>query len=380
MSKKTTDSLFSYPNARAFVKGMAKQSLGNYRKIKSYFRSGFPQLANIETQVAKLLSIEEKHGESLLLTNSGMSAVVTALDLASLTKGDVIIHGQIEYSKIYDYINEDLPKRGVIPIEVDAGDISEIDKALKQQGRVRVIFLETVGNGPSMPVLDIKKFLNLKSLRQTNPLVIIDNTLPTDSVVPLMPHLRENFDLTIIGVQSATKFYLRNEDTGGIIYVVSKKLRGELIAKRTRIGTTPGPALVKLFERTLANKKQFDQEIQTFVRNTNLLVQACQDATGAGVKFAVGYPNLLKYPNGIAPVFFLTPEDNTQIKTKDLFCKLESEGAFTDMIITESFGFEKTGVSHSTRFGGYIRIAGGLETENETIKLAGRLSQALSRL
>ncbi|MBI2036347.1 aminotransferase class I/II-fold pyridoxal phosphate-dependent enzyme [Candidatus Microgenomates bacterium] len=380
MSKKTTDSLFSYPTARAFVTGMKKQSLGDYKNIKSYFRSGFPQLADIETQVAKLLNVEEKQGESLLLTNSGMSAVATALDIAHLSKDDIIIHGQVEYSKIYDYINEDLPKREVIPVEVDVADISAIDKALKKYPQVRVVFLETVGNGPSMPVLDIEKFFKLKSLRRANPLIIIDNTLPTDSLLPLLPYLRKNSDLTIIAVQSATKFYLRNEDTGGMLYVVSRQLRDTLVVKRTRIGATPGPALVELFRKTLAGKKQFDYEIQTFVRNTGLLAYACKEADGAGKKFLVGYPNLPRFPKGIAPVFFLTPGTKTTMSAEDLFYKLEKEGAFADMIITESFGFKKTGVSHSARLGGYIRIGGGLEPRQKIVEIGKRLADGLQNL
>lgn len=372
---KTKGSLFSYPNARSFVKGQEKQSLGDYRKIKSYFRSGFPELASLERRLAELVNIEEKEEERVLLTNSGMSAVATALDMANLGKGDIIVHGQIEYSKIYDYINEDLRRKGVSPLEIDASDISAIDKTLKQQGRVRAVLFETVANGPSMPVLDIKRFLELKSLREINPLVIIDNTLPTDSTIPLTKLMRENRELSIIALQSATKFYLRNEDTGGILYVVSNELRDALIKKRTKVGSTPGPALVKLWEQTMAGKKQFDKEMQTFMRNTSLLAKYCTKVAGSGRKFKASYPTL-----PIAPVLFLTPVPNANITSEEMFYELAEKGAFKDMIITESFGFGKTGVSHSKRLGGYIRIAGGLETENETTKLARRLSQALSKL
>jgi hypothetical protein len=63
-----------------------------------------------------------------------------------------------------------------------------------------------------------------------------------------------------------------------------------------------------------------------------------------------------------------------------MFYRLDASGAFKNMKITESFGFQKTAVSYCARYGGYIRIAGGLESPEQIRDLGKQLQKALSLL
>lgn len=382
MSKKRT-SRFVFPTARQFVRAYTEQDENKYKDDPHYFRGGSPSLARLEKHISTLVGVGDGY---LALTNSGMSAVITALEIASLSAGDIVVQGKEEYGQIYKYISIDLMNRGIISVEVDAGNIVEIEKTLqklaKQYGKekIKVIFLETVGNGPSMPVLDIEKFLSSSILEQINPLIIIDNTLPTNSIVPLADYMK-NSKHRIIGLESATKFYLMNQDLGGILFTYDADILSQLLNKRMRIGTTPGPSLIKAFDKLITKTKaQFDKENKIFMRNTKLLAQACAKAAEINKKFIIGYPNLSNNFNGTAPVFFISLAQANEVKVEKLFYRLAKKGAFKDILFSESFGFDKTCVMHSSRYGGYIRIGGGLENEAQITTIAKRLQNALANL
>ncbi|OGG52442.1 hypothetical protein A2851_05370 [Candidatus Kaiserbacteria bacterium RIFCSPHIGHO2_01_FULL_53_29] len=389
-SKRQTP-LFAYRTAREFVPAYKRQDENKYRHDTFYFRGGSSRLADLENAVAKLTGVDKGH---LALTTSGMSAFITALDTAALTRGDVVIHGTVEYGQIYNYLNIDLRERGVIPIEVNVGDSSALASVLKQtvarysKERIKVIFLETVGNGPDMPVLDIERFLSLPILRKIDPLILVDNTLPTSSIISLAPYLKRS-PLKVVALESATKFYLFNQDLGGILFTYRDDLLQKLLTKRKRSGATPGPSLIERFEQLLPRTKtQFDRRNTLTMQNTKFLAEACNETQGSDNVFTVGYPTLpqhdnrtyvqKKYRDGIAPVFFISTLKNSFCTTEELFYALEEEGAFKGTFIAESFGFERTSVSYSPRCGGYIRVAGGLESVKGIGKIAKQLQRTLS--
>jgi len=315
---------FIYPNTHDFVKAMQRQNENNYREDNFYFRGGFKRLMDLEVKITKLLGLD---GGRLALTTAGMSAVVTALEIAALSTGDVVIHGKAEYGQIDYYISENLKERGVVPILVNFGDLNEIKKTLEKYGnKVKVIFAETVGNGPTMPVLDLKGFFNLEILKKIDPLIILDNTLPTNSIIQLGALLK-NVPLKVIGLESATKFYLFNKDLGGILFTFSDDIFLRLLKRRTRTGATPGPSLVKTFEGSIPqSKEEFDRDNKQTVRNTLSLARAASEAKGSGTKFEISYPNLPGHPNydyvknnysdGIAIAFFITASKNSGLTSE----------------------------------------------------------------
>ncbi len=90
----------------------------------------------------------------VLLYNCGMAAIVEALESHHLTKGDVLLYSPYVYGQSKEFIENDLVKRGIRCIPVESGDPDKV-KDLINQWRPKVIFTETVGNAPEMPVVDL---------------------------------------------------------------------------------------------------------------------------------------------------------------------------------------------------------------------------------
>jgi len=341
------------------------------RGIDSYPRDGSPELDLGERQVAELAGTDKDH---ILLCNSGMSAVTTAIEIASLTAGDTAVHGFQGYSQIYGYFQEDLQERGVKSCTVDSSSIESIQEIIEAR-HPKVIFFETITNGTEMTILDIEKFLNLQILKEVDPIIILDNTLPTDSILPLAGILQKHADLKIIGLESATKFYVSNQELGGILFAYNEEILRRLEKKRRRIGSILGLSGVKTVSREIpTSKEEFDRANRLVMSNTYRLAGACFGAQTENGKFFVSYPNLpnhpnsdyanLHFPNGSASVFFITvdPSLGNHLDLAKALCEHPVIGVKNGKtILAQSFGFSKTGIVFY-RFDPYIRIAGGTES------------------
>ncbi len=127
--------------------------------VKGYDRYGHPKLAERERKVAELV------GTDVLLYNCGMAAIVEALESHHLTQNDVLLYSPDVYGQSKDFIENELKSRGIKCIPFNSGDPDEV-KRLIAQHRPKVIFAETVGNAPGMPVLDVDALF--KQVEQTN--------------------------------------------------------------------------------------------------------------------------------------------------------------------------------------------------------------------
>lgn len=382
---------FSYPSIVALQEGISAKDAYRYDKHDLYPRDGFSSLARLERHLAQLVGVDDDG--YILLTTTGMSAIVTAIETANPTKGDVIVHGFQSYSKSREYIEEDLQPRGIKPVGVRISNLDAVASAINVH-RPKVVFFETVSNGTEAEILDIEGFLRLPILKEVNPRIVLDNTLPTDSNLPLA-HLIKQTDLKIIGVESGTKSYALNQDLAGIIYTYDRDLFKKLQRKRRR-GDSPGQSLVKTLEGVIPpTKEQFDRENRTIASNTAALALACWGATDSRKIMIVhhGLPdhpqsslaNAL-YPSGASPVFFILSqpqwqgsENDVSIETiaKALETSLLANGLLPnkDFYFAQSFGFNKIGISVVPD--SYIRIAGGLETSEQLEKMKRALADGL---
>ncbi len=381
---------FSYPSMDGFNGAYDAKDRYLYSNHELYPRDGFPSLAKVEDHIAELVGIEQGH---VLLTTSGMSAIVTAIEIAHPTTGDVILHGFESYSKSGEYIKEDLVERGVRPVAVSIQEFDRIEAAL-QKHRPKIIFFETVSNGTEMEVLDIERFLELPILHEVNPLIILDNTLPTSSHLPLAELIKES-GLRIIGVESGTKSYAMNQDLAGIVYTYDEELLRELHRKRRR-GDSPSASLVATLAGVIPpTKEQFDRENRLIAHNTAQLAKAAWEAVDPSL-LLVTHHWLLNhpqqelaerlYPDGAASVFFISPMrhwDNADVSVEDtarvIVDEFISHGLEPDrdFYIAQSFGFNKTGISIVPR--GYVRIAGGLETTEQLAVVEQSLVEGLKK-
>lgn len=381
---------FSYPSMDRFMEVCDAKNHYRYGQHELYPRNGFPSLAQVENHIAQLVGIEEGYA---LLTGSGMSAIVTAFEIAHPTAGDVILHGFESYSKSGEYIVDDLVPRGVKPVAVSIQEFDRIENALRNH-RPTIVFFETVSNGAEMEVLDIQRFLALPVLHEVNPLIILDNTLPTDSHLSLAKFMKES-DIRIIGVESGTKSYVMNQDLAGIIYTYNDELLQKLYRKRCR-GDSPGTSLVATLAGVIPpTKEQFDRENRTIAHNTAQLARGAWEVVDPSKLLIThhGLPNHPQrdlaerlYPDGATPVFFISPMrhwDSIDVLVEDtaqaIVDSFMSHGLEPDkdFYIAESFGFNKTGISIVPR--GYVRIAGGLETPEQLSVVQQALVEGLEK-
>lgn len=356
--------------------------------IRSYPRDGFFGLADLEAHAGELIGMDKK-GHTLFF-NSGMAAVDTILDVANLTAGDTIVHGFQGYSQIVGYCTEDLPERGIKSIPVDPSSTKDIQKAI-ETNRPKVVFFETVTNGTEMTVLDVEKFLDLPILKEVDPIIILDNTLPTNSILPLAEIMRRYPDLKIIGLESATKFYALNQELGGILFTYHEDILKKLAKKRRRIGSILGLSAAKTISRVIPpSKGEFDRVNRRIMRNTFELAKACFDVQRDDGRFTITYPNLpnnlnsnyanLHYPNGASPVFFIVidPPYNHLLLAENL-CNHPVIGYKDgEIILAQSFGFSKTGIVFYP-FLPYLRIAGGTESPGRVRELGEAFKEVLSK-
>lgn len=384
--------VFSKPSLQEFGDAMSAKDNYDYSKHELYPRDGFPDLDRLEKHLATLVGVGETG--HVLLTTTGMSAINTAIEIANPTKDDVIMHGNQLYSKTQEIIQEDLRERGVKPVAMGIADVNDIGAKIVRH-KPRVIFFETISNGTQMEILDVEEFLKLPVLHDIDPLIILDNTLPTDSNLPLASLIKDS-GLRIIGVESGTKSYFMNQDLAGFVFTCDKELADRLIRRRRR-GDHPGKALVEKLQGIIPpTKEQFDRENRKIASNTLELAMACSEVAQEKDIFAVAHPNLPDhpqadlakklYPNGASPVFFIYPAwglDNILVKEIALSIEraLLANGLKpdADFYIAQSFGLRRTSFQFEERKG-YVRVAGGLESREELLCLKKAFQEGLAAL
>ena len=260
---------FAALDVETFGKVLQAKENFEYGQHEMYFRDGFPALYELESHVAMLVGADKGR---VLLTNTGMSALYTAIEAASPSKGDLVVHNFQGYSQTEWLVTEKLTDRGVNHVSVDTGSLSDIEDALKKYSP-KIVLFETVVNGPLMSVLDVERFLSLPVLQELDPLVILDNTFPTGSNLPLAEMLQRT-DLKVIGVESATKSYALNQELGGVLFTYNEFCLQSLLKNRRGIGTILGPSAVETIRAVVPKtKEQFDCEHRLATQNTFLLAR-----------------------------------------------------------------------------------------------------------
>ncbi len=379
---------FAYESAQAFDVALEAKNAYRYDKNELYYRDGFPALAQVEDQLAGLVGAELGH---VLLTNTGMAAIVAAIEVGHPTAGDKVLHAFQSYSKTNEYITGDLRERGVKTVGVDIGSLASITAAIERE-RPKILVFETVSNGTEMAILDAERFLALPVLKEVNPLIILDNTIPTDSNLPLASLIKKT-GLRVIGVESGTKSYALNQELAGILFTYDESLLEQLHKIRRRGIGTVNPSVVETLLGVIPpTKEQFDRENKAIARNTRDLALACSQAPGSFEKFVVLHPNLPDhpqsdlanslYPDGCSPVFFIQPAQ-PNITAEIIVRSLEKSLLDHDLIpgrdfyFAQSFGFNRIGISWDKN-AGCVRIAGGLENPEQLAKVQRALQAGLA--
>ena len=353
---------------------------GRQRLQDLYPRDGFNSLQDLERDIGELVGVSSG---KLLAYSSGMTAIVSAIESAHPTSGTTILMGQDHYTETPRYVDDHLRPRGVKVVRVDSGDSDAVKRAIDRHSPGIILF-ETVANGTGMPVLDtISLFRALQPGRR--PLVVLDNTLPTPTLVPAQVLLDGN-GAQVVVVESGTKSYALNSEMLGILYTNDGELWTRLFSGRVTIGNNPTPSSVDTIRASLPpSKREFDSRNRRIFRNTLALAQACLLATEDSTNLIVVHPNLPGHPNyslaqaisheGTSPVFYINNMTD-QFKLTDLLFEDPVIRQYCE--ISQSFGFSNTRI-YPYYGNTYVRIAGGAAPVEEIEELSAALTRALKR-
>lgn len=351
-----------------------------------YPRDGSRELFQLEKDLAEILGVRQG---SLLLYNTGMSAVVDALEIMRPTAGTAILKGWQHYSQAGNYITEELRSRKASILEADPGSVESINRMLKIN-RPEIIFFETVTNGSEMATLNLQEFLSLPVLEDLDPVIILDNTLPTSTAMPL-GKIMETSDRKIVGIESGTKYIGLNTEMCGMAYTDNADLLLLLRKRRQRTGSLLSASSVATIRECMPRTAvEYNLRNSTIFKHTLRLARACSASNGKGDYFVVNHPNLPSHANnkyanshcskGISPVFIIQPfvwEGGRHYQIAEALWQNSAISSLCDL--GQSFGFDRTRIWPDDN-SPYVRISGGIYSEEAQAELDKAFSEVLSSL
>lgn len=179
-----------------------------------YSRWGNPTMAEAEEKIAALESfkIQDENGQPLhvkaLLHASGMAALSTLL-LGNLKTGDKILSHFSLYGGTQELMEKVLPALGIEAIIIDLRDLNKAEEALKNDSKIKLLYLETPAN-PTIQCVNIEELTRLA--KSYNLIVSVDNTFAT-------PYLQQPFKYGVDYVFHSTTKFLNGHGTaiGGVL-------------------------------------------------------------------------------------------------------------------------------------------------------------------
>ena len=167
-------------------------------------------------------------GVAALAVASGAAAVAYTLQNLALA-GDHIVAAKNIYGGTYNLLEHTLPEYGITATFVDPGDLSETERAIKEN--TKAVFVETLGN-PCSDVTDIEAVAKIAHAH--NIPLVTDNTFATPYLVRPISYGAD------IVVHSATKFIGGHGTAIGGVIVDSGKFDWEGSGRFAHI-TEPNP-------------------------------------------------------------------------------------------------------------------------------------------
>lgn len=225
--------VFTSPEAaeRAFdlMAGRAQPTLGEAPDLV-YSRFNHPNAQILEEQIVPL----EPGGESALVFNSGMAAIMTAL-LTFAQPGQTIVYTVPIYGGTQHLIQDYLSTLGIRGVAVPAGQAQQLDDAIESATDLAVLLIETPAN-PTIIMTDIRRAAATAKRRSPAPIVMVDNTL-------MGPAFQHPLLLgTDICLYSATKYLSGFSDMiGGVAIASDAGLIRRMRGKRSLFGNILQP-------------------------------------------------------------------------------------------------------------------------------------------
>ena len=195
-----------------------------------YSRFNHPNAEILEDQIVPL----EEGSEWAIAFNSGMAAIMTAL-LAVVKPGDAIVHTVPLYGGTQHLMHDLLEPFGVRCHPVVAGRSGELDQAILETPKVKVILMETPAN-PTMVMSDIKRAALTAARLREKAVLMVDNTF-------LGPAFQHPMTLGAdVVIYSATKYLGGFSDLlAGVVLGCDCDLEKTIRAKRGLFGNILQP-------------------------------------------------------------------------------------------------------------------------------------------
>jgi cystathionine beta-lyase/cystathionine gamma-synthase len=133
-----------------------------------YARDSHPNARHLADELARL-----EGAAWALIGGSGMAAITAAL-LSLVQQGDRVVASNRLYGRTTQLLNQELPRFGVRTTFVDAGDLRQVEEALREPAKV--LFVETMSN-PLLRLVDVEALARLAQSRGSR--LIVDNTFAT---------------------------------------------------------------------------------------------------------------------------------------------------------------------------------------------------------
>ncbi len=198
-----------------------------------YGRLDNPNVRATAQAIAALEGIRLPHRPFGLLAGSGMAAISTVI-LALTSAGDTVISQQAHYGATHAIFTRDLARRGVQHVAFNGPCLEELDAALEQHPRAKLVYLETPVN-PTMALTDIRGVA--ARAHAVGALVVVDNTFAS-------PYVQRPLELGADIVVHSTTKYLTGHGTvvGGAIITPHEAIyREKLLPTLTNYGAVAGP-------------------------------------------------------------------------------------------------------------------------------------------
>lgn len=183
-------------------------------KTRIYSRWGNPGFTTAEETIAALetFGLKDDAGNPLqvkaLLHASGQAALST-LFLGTLRAGDAVLTHHALYGGSHELLLKVLAGADVETVMMDLDHPEKIEAALKENGHIKLIHIETPGN-PTLRCVDIDMVSSIA--KKYSVLVSVDNTAAT-------PYLQQPFKYGVDFVMHSTTKFLNGHGTaiGGVL-------------------------------------------------------------------------------------------------------------------------------------------------------------------
>lgn len=203
-----------------------QDAVGDLRQGFDYARTDNPTRRALEEAIADLES--GKHG---IAYASGMAATQNVLYL--LDPGDRILISDDLYGGTWRLADRVWRRYGIEPVPVDLSDLDAVARALDEDNKIRIVWVETPTN-PLLKIVDISAVVRLAA--GTGALTVVDNTFAT-------PFLQRPLELGAdIVLHSATKYLGGHSDVvGGVLATSRDDLAERLRFHQNAAGAVPSP-------------------------------------------------------------------------------------------------------------------------------------------